>query len=227
MKNLIIIVAGGRGKRFDSERPKQFLPLGKQLVLMHTINAFYQFDSKATIRVVLPQDYIQDWKTWCKDYHFNTVHQCIAGGTERFYSVKNALLNTDDFDYVMVHDGARPMVSQTCIQNSLEGAQKYGAAIPCIPLTDSLRKLESPGTFNQNSQSINRSEYVAIQTPQVFQFEWFKEAYTQDFDVLFTDDASVVERLNHPVQLVEGDINNIKITVARDLQWCELLINHN
>jgi len=221
MKKFVIIVAGGSGSRMGSEIPKQFLELCGKPVLMHTIQVFHEFDPKSKIILVLPEDQKQFWNGLCLKHSFSVQHQVVAGGKIRFHSVMNGLSQIEDEGIVFIHDGVRPLVSKATLDRCLETAQKYGNAIPVLPVNESLRKQKS----DQNI-SVDRSQYFSVQTPQTFRSGQIREAYKQDFDPAFTDDASVAEKAGFPIQLVEGNLENIKITTPIDLIVAEALLKN-
>lgn len=209
-----IIVAGGSGKRFGSEMPKQFLPLDGKAVLMHTIEKFDK--AGAAIVVVLPAEHQQMWIDMCKDSNFAVTHTIATGGNTRFESVKNGIAAIEgiaDGDLVAVHDGVRPLVSVELIDRCFATAQSVGCAIPVVNPSDSIRQVQDDGT----SRQLLRSSLRAVQTPQVFKAQLLKGAYDVEESPLFTDDASVVESAGHRVTLVEGEVTNIKITTPIDM----------
>lgn len=219
MNKYVIIVAGGSGKRMNSVTPKQFLLLNGRPVLMYTIDRFYTYDPNINIILVLPSDYIEEWEKLCKQSEFLINHKIVTGGTERFYSVLNALMEIHDDGLIAIHDGVRPLVSIETISRCFDSADKYGNGIPCIDITESVRYIEDSG-----SVSVDRSRHKLIQTPQVFFSEIIKIAYKQCFVSEFTDDASVVEKMGIKINLVEGNKENIKITTSHDLQIAEALL---
>ena len=213
-KRYAIIVAGGNGKRFGSEMPKQFLPLDGKPVLMRTIEKFDQ--AGATIVVVLPVEHQEMWMAMCKDGNFAVSHTIADGGKTRFESVKNgiaAIENLADGNLVAVHDGVRPLASVELINRCYDTAQETGSAIPVVNPSDSIRQVMDDGT----SQQLLRSSLRAVQTPQTFKAELLRGAYDVEESPLFTDDASVIEAIGHKVALVEGEIANIKITTPIDM----------
>lgn len=215
----VIIVAGGSGKRMGAAIPKQFLQLAGKPVLQHTIEAFYQFDKDISIILVLPEDHISHWKALCVKHQFELPHQIAIGGTERFHSVKNGLELLDREVLVGVHDGVRPLVSAEAISRCYLAANENGAAIPCVPVSDTLRKISGA-----QSHWVNRAEFVRVQTPQCFRTDLLRAAYNQEFSKDFTDDASVVEKTGHAISLVKGNEENIKITGPADLVIAEALL---
>ncbi|NUM51298.1 MAG: 2-C-methyl-D-erythritol 4-phosphate cytidylyltransferase [Flavobacteriales bacterium] len=215
-----ILVAGGKGKRMKTETPKQFLEIKGLPVLMHTINKITAALPTTEIIIALPPDEIETWKNLCNTYQFETPHSISEGGNERFYSVKNALRFITDYNSITgIHDGVRPLVSTQVIKDIYETAIKRGAAIPVIPLHESIRKTD--GTFNY---ALNRSDYKIVQTPQCFKTEILVSAYKQSFSTEFTDDASVVEKTGQKIFLVDGNPENIKITSPQDLRIAEALM---
>jgi len=212
MNKSVIIVAGGNGSRMGGDLPKQFLLLENYPVLMWTILNFIHYESKIEIVVVLPESQINYWKELCLKYNFTHPHRVVAGGETRFQSVKNGLETLGITDLVAVHDGVRPLVSQLTISNCFSQAEVLGAAIPVVPVNETLRT----GTMEQ-SQTVDRTRFYTIQTPQVFKVEIIKAAYTQTWEPTFTDDASVVEKAGYPIRMVLGNRGNIKITHPEDL----------
>lgn len=235
-KKAIILVAGGSGTRMQQNLPKQYLPLGNRCVLMHTIDVFYHLYAEAQLILVLSKDHLEIWEELCEKYKYDTPHNIAFGGQTRFQSVRNGLsLLDDDIDLVAVHDGVRPFVSNQVIQLAFEQAQKTGTAIPVIPAIDSLRRIRTGDGIDQNAleegftdsnESVPRSEYVQVQTPQVFSRKLLVEAYEQSFDAGFTDDASVVEKYGHEICLTLGNRENIKLTTPWDMQIAETMIEN-
>ncbi|CAG0969428.1 MAG: 2-C-methyl-D-erythritol 4-phosphate cytidylyltransferase [Bacteroidetes bacterium] len=215
-----ILVAGGKGQRMKTEIPKQFLEIKGLPILMHTINKITAALPTTEIIIALPPDEIETWKNLCNTYQFKTPHSISEGGNERFYSVKNALRFITDYNSITgIHDGVRPLVSAEVIKNVYETAVKRGAAIPAIPLHESIRKID--GAF---SYALNRNDYKIVQTPQCFKTEMLVNAYKQHFSTEFTDDASVIEKTGQKIFLVDGNSENIKITSPQDLLIAEALM---
>lgn len=218
MQKYVVIVAGGSGSRMKADKPKQFLLLSGQPILMHTIEAFYySLNKELRIIIVLPKGQHQEWKDLCARHHFSIPHQITEGGQERFHSVKNGLKLVDD-GIVAIHDGVRPAVSALVIDNAFKAAAEKGAAIPLIPVTDSLRQQSG-----ENYNAVNRNSFFLVQTPQVFLTAGIKKAYAVPFKKVFTDDASVWEHAGHQVHFISGNKENIKITEPADLAYMEWL----
>lgn len=214
-----IIVAGGRGLRMGGELPKQFLPLCGKPVLMRTLELFEGEVSQ--IILVLPEDHIPFWEELCERYHFTLPHTVALGGETRFHSVRSGLSHLPQAGLVAVHDGVRPLASRALIRRSFEEAERSGAALPACPVTDSLRLRQDEG----KSEAVDRSRYVAVQTPQTFDLGRLQQAYEQAYSPLFTDDASVYEAASlGSITLIDGEETNIKLTTPRDLLLAELLL---
>ncbi|WP_443943524.1 2-C-methyl-D-erythritol 4-phosphate cytidylyltransferase [Pedobacter sp. AW1-32] len=219
MKHYAIIVAGGSGNRMQTETPKQFLLLCGIPVLMHTIKTFAQSSFYPEIIVVIHPDYHQLWQNLCQEFNFHVPHQIVAGGKERFHSVKNALDLINGDGVVAVHDAVRCLTSTKLIDDCYSHALEFGNAIAAVKSTDSIRQLVGTST-----KMVNRDDFYLVQTPQTFKIDLLKDAYNQDFSSDFTDDASVIEQQGHAIRIVEGEKSNIKITYPIDLEFAELTL---
>ena len=183
-----------------SSVPKQFLLLCGKPVLMHTIEAFHSYSTSLEIILVLPEEQQTHWKELCEEYGFTTPHTVVSGGSTRFESSRNGIsVIPDDADGVVgIHDGVRPLVSAAVIDRCYESARENYAAIPVMPLTDTLRFIGESGC----GRNVLRSDYVIVQTPQVFDIALAKRAFSLPYKESFTDDASVVEDLGCQVSVV-------------------------
>ena len=218
--NAVIIVAGGKGLRMGGDIPKQFLPVGGKPILMRTIDRFLQYDEKMQVVLVLPESQQDYWRTLCDEYHFSQPYTLANGGETRFHSVKNGLVKVaPDALLIGVHDGVRPFVSLDTIRATYEEASRSEAVVPVIEVVETVRHL-----VDGKSITVPRSDYRLVQTPQVFSAPLLRQAYGQPYTEFFTDDASVVERFGHPVTLVPGNRENIKITTPFDLTIAEAMI---
>ena len=222
-KDYIIIVAGGKGQRMGSSGPKQFLLRCGKPVLMHTIEAFHSYSTSLEIILVLPEEQQTHWKELCEEYGFTTPHTVVSGGSTRFESSRNGISAIpDDADGVVgIHDGVRPLVSAAVIDRCYESARENYAAIPVMPLTDTLRFVGESGC----GRNVLRSDYVIVQTPQVFDIALAKRAFSLPYKESFTDDASVVEDLGCQVSVVEGCRENIKLTTPFDMKVAEAILH--
>lgn len=239
MKNLAIVLAGGNGSRMQSSIPKQFLLIKGLPVLMHTLQAFYLSDLSPEIFLVIAKSEQADWTTLCEKYNFKIPHTVVNGGKDRFQSVFNALLylkqlNSPEYisAIVAIHDGVRPLVTNSLIKLVYNQAALHSNAVPCLDCRESLRLIEG-----EDSRVVDRSKYRVIQTPQCFNYEAILEAYEDavaeqfnvnapaQFSQKFTDDASVAQHAGININLVKGEYKNIKITLPEDLVIAEALIN--
>jgi 2-C-methyl-D-erythritol 4-phosphate cytidylyltransferase len=224
-EDFVIIVAGGKGLRMGSDIPKQFLPIGGKPVLMRTIERFREYSADLHIILVLPQSQQEYWQKLCWKYNFRVDYQLADGGETRFHSVQHglALIPDDTEGVVGVHDGVRPFPSVDVIRNCYETAREKKAVIPVIPVVETLRHINHP-SGNGGGFTVPRGDYRLVQTPQTFDIQLLKAANRQPYNDGFTDDASVVEAYGHPITLVEGNRENIKITTPYDLKIAEVLI---
>jgi 2-C-methyl-D-erythritol 4-phosphate cytidylyltransferase len=220
MNQYVVIVAGGSGKRMGMDTPKQFLELAGRPVLMHTIERFRDFNESIEIITVLPENQLRFWTELQKKYSFDVPHTLVKGGAKRFISVRHGLEFVNAPGLVAIHDGVRPLVRIETIQRCFETAEKYGNAVPVISPADSLRFEDE-----ENSVPVNRMKVKQVQTPQVFDAAKIKQAYLQDFDLSFTDDATVLEKTGEKIHLVEGNRENIKITNPEDLFIAQTLLS--
>lgn len=219
--DFVIIVAGGSGTRMGGPVPKQFLPLCGRPVLMHTLARFHAASPRTRLILVLPEEQQARWRALCAAHGFAVAHTVVAGGATRFESARRGLaaIPADAEGLVGVHDGVRPFVNAAMLAACCREARQHGAAVPVVPLTDSLRRL-CPG----GSEAVPRSQYCLVQTPQVFQIGLLRRAYAQPFRPEFTDDASVVEALGASVACAAGSPDNIKLTTPKDMAEAEAII---
>ncbi len=217
----IIIVAGGSSKRMNHVIPKQFIPLQGKPVLMRTIEKFVSSLPDIQIIVVLASHLKQEWATLCTTHHFTVPHQVAEGGETRFHSVINGLTLVPNNCIVGVHDAARPLVSKQTILHAYEVAEEKGNAIPAVTIHESIREINGI-----NNKAVNRHNYFMIQTPQCFHSNVLKKAFLQEYNPLFTDDASVLEAMGEKINLVEGNYENIKITTPQDLIIAAALLEY-
>ena len=216
--------------------PKQFLLLAGRPVLMHTVERFSTFDPLMSIIVVLPAEYHDLWRQLCAEHSFGVTHAVVAGGEERFHSVKAGLdwvaadmkgeadmqvaadmKGEDDMKgeagtLIAIHDGVRPLVSHDTIWRCFSDAGEFGNAVPFIEPADSVRVLNG-----DDSRPVQRSTVRLIQTPQVFRGSVIIKAYEKEFDASFTDDATVAEADGIKIHLTHGNRENLKITTPEDL----------
>ena len=228
-KRYLIVTAGGTGTRMGAAVPKQFLELGGKPILRLTLEKFMEAVPDIHIITVLPEANVVTWRQYCMRENFTCPQRLVKGGFTRFHSVRNALEYVPDSALVAVHDGVRPLISAGTIKRLFEEAENVPALVPVMPVTDTLKVLDkdSSGKLVSSGETADRSRFFGAQTPQIFWSEQLKAAYTQGFDTLFTDDASVAERYGIPVSYTEGERYNIKITTPEDLTLAGKLLDLN
>ncbi len=217
MKRYAVIVAGGQGIRMKGSLPKQFLPLSGMPVLMHTLSRFHQPDVECIL--VMNQDYLDYWKEICNQYHFTMPHTLIAGGSTRAESVWNGIRDLEASGLVAIHDAVRPLVTAALIEKLFTEASEFGNAVPVVLVKDTLREVAE-----NNSKTVPRERYRIVQTPQIFNTGILKEIFSISDFARFTDEASLYEAAGYQIHLVEGEEQNIKITVPSDLILAEAFL---
>ena len=220
MNKAAILVAGGKGLRMGGPVAKQYLPIAGKPVLMHTLAVFFKIDPQIHLILVLPATDFEFWKSLCDASQFDIPHKLVAGGNTRFQSVRNGLEALPfSSGLVAIHDGVRPFVKPEVIENSFDQAENSGSAIAVVDLKDSIRKVTDEGksTFQE------RQYFRLVQTPQAFQIEKIKKAFEVTELPQFTDDATVYEHQGWQVSLIQGNLENIKITTPEDMEYAEYL----
>lgn len=213
-----VIVAGGSGRRMGMNVKKQFIELDGKATLAHTIEAFNKCKVIDEIIVVVGKEDKGKVKSEIvKRYGYNKVTKIVEGGTERQDSVYNGLMAVaEDAEYVMIHDGARPFISEEILEKALRMTKEKHATVVAVPVKDTIKvvngELQVEGTPN-------RSTLWSVQTPQSFKKELLINAYVyaKEKSLIVTDDSMLVEAYGKRVYVVEGDYNNIKITTSEDL----------
>ncbi|MEX0982256.1 MAG: 2-C-methyl-D-erythritol 4-phosphate cytidylyltransferase [Bacteroidales bacterium] len=215
----VVIVAGGTGLRMQTETPKQFLELVGKPVIIWTIEKFLSFDPEIKIILVLPESHLIVWESLKARYKSTQNVIVTTGGATRFHSVMKGLANVGQDEIVAIHDAVRPLVSLETLERCYNEAEKSGSAIPVIDIEDSLRSIIGLG-----SHVLDRSIVKRVQTPQVFRALKLQTAYEHCLEQGHNDDASVFESYYGQITLVEGNIENIKITFPSDMKVAEALL---
>ncbi|WP_378957011.1 2-C-methyl-D-erythritol 4-phosphate cytidylyltransferase [Pelosinus sp. sgz500959] len=219
-----IIVAAGRGKRMNSDINKVFILLGDQPILLHSVLTFSACTEVDNIVVVAAPDEVEDVESLLSTLPEIKGWQVVAGGCERQYSIANALkIVPQSTDLILVHDGARPLVSKPCINRVIQVAREQKAAVAAVAVKDTIKVVDEHGSVIDTPA---RNTLWSIQTPQGFTAELLRQAYdrAEKDGYLGTDDASLVERLGVDVKIVVGSYDNIKVTTPEDLTIAEALI---
>ena len=213
MKKYAVIVAGGSGSRMGAPVPKQFLLLQGKPVLWYSLNTFLAAYDDLTVILVVPAGHWEIAKTLVAGVAEPGRVRMVEGGETRFLSVRNGLRLVERESVVGVHDGVRCLASVALVRRCFEQALRLGSAIPVVDCKDSVRWIGGEG-----SRPLDRSRIKLVQTPQTFLGGVLLDAFERaDGGAAFTDEATVVEAAGHSVQLVEGELNNIKITTPDDL----------
>ena len=225
-KNTAIVLAAGQGKRMNSRVQKQFLELGGKPVLYYSLNCFQQSPLITDIILVTGAESV----AFCKEeivekYGLTKVTKVIPGGKERYDSVYEGLLACRDTEYVLIHDGARPFITEEIIRRGIQGVEKTGACVIGMPSKDTVKIADTQGYVAETPE---RSSVWTIQTPQIFEYNLIREAHEKircrDMSAI-TDDAMVVEQeTGVKIVLVEGSYKNLKITTPEDLDIAEIFL---
>lgn len=224
-----IVLAAGNGKRMNTVISKQFLMLRDKPLLYHSLKAFNESSIDEIILVVKDEQIDYCREDIVKTYNFNKVSKIVAGGNERYDSVNQALSSIDKADYVLIHDGARPLITKGYIDEVINHVTTYKACILATPVKDSIKVVDNKGYIKTAPE---RQTLWAAQTPQAFEFQEIKKAYskfyedTNRYNQIITDDAMIYETyLNKQVKIIEGSYQNIKITTSEDLIIAELFLD--
>ena len=209
----IILMAAGTGERMNSDIPKQFIEINGLPIIIHTYKVF-QAIKGLKIYIVLPNKGFDKWNKHISEY-IDKDTEIIKGGDQRNISVRNGInAITSDEGLVGIHDGVRPFLSIDLISKLFDEAEKEGNAVPFTNSVNSMRKIDGKKNF-----SVDRSQYVQIQTPQVFKTKLIKDSLNNIKEDNYTDEASLIEEIGLKINLVEGEIENIKITTNSDLNF--------
>lgn len=224
--NGVIIVAAGTGSRMKKDINKQFIKLNNKEIIVHTIDKFYNNNSIDDIVVVIKESEEEYFiNNVIKKYGFDNI-KITYGGNERQDSVYNGIKELDkNCDVVIVHDGARPFVTDDIIKNSIEEAKKHNAVVVGVKVKDTIKIVGEDGNIIDTP---NRSYLWSVQTPQVFKYEVITKAYEDAYNGNYygTDDAMLVERIGYNVKMIEGSYDNIKITTQEDLKFGEQILKN-
>ena len=221
MRTAVIVVAAGRSERFGSDTPKQFALVRGRPLLFYSLRAFESIPSVQGVILVVPEGrepYVQ--QEIVARFAFRKVMAVVAGGAKRQDSVWAGLNAVPPhYELVAVHDGARPLLNIEVVTAVLDAAARCGAAIPALPVCDTIKEVRG----GHVARTLERDRLVAVQTPQAFHYALLVDAYrtAQAQGLWATDDAALVERLGHPVRVVEGDPRTIKVTTPQDLLFVE------
>lgn len=225
MKFTAIVLSAGKGSRMNSDTHKQYLLLDGKPIIAYALEAF---EKSPVDEVILVTG--QGEEEYCRNeivnaYDFRKVSKIVTGGKERCHSVFQGLQAITDSDYVLIHDGARPFVTQEIIENTMETVKRTQACVVGVHAKDTIKITNQEGIITATPK---RNDVWMAQTPQAFSFGLIYQAYSrfmQREDILVTDDAMVVEEMcGQSVRLIEGSYQNIKITTPEDLLIAETFL---
>lgn len=223
--NSVIILSGGRGKRMGADISKQFISINDKPMLYYTIKKFMDNKLIDEIILVLPKDEIDYCKTEVLEKNGLKVDKIVEGGKERQDSVFNGLKAIERADIVLIHDGARPFVTDRIIEEGISSAKKFKAAAPGVMPKDTIKIKDEDGL---SKETLKRENLVSVQTPQVFDYNLILDCHKKikENNLKVTDDTMVVEKFGHRVFLYDGEYTNIKITTPEDLILAKYLANN-
>jgi|BioPla2DNA2_1021312.scaffolds.fasta_scaffold01443_9 2-C-methyl-D-erythritol 4-phosphate cytidylyltransferase len=230
-KKILVLMAAGSGVRMGASLPKQFLELAGKPVLQRSMEIFLDAVPDIQVITVLPKEYFTWWKEKCLAMNFTCPQLLVAGGITRFHSVRNALLRIREEAIVAIHDGVRPLVSPELLERMFARMESGScrALIPVIPSVDTLKVLDwkedtaGNRTLSLSDETVDRNRIWGAQTPQLFLSEDIRAAYSQPYDTVFTDDASVAVKKGIPLSFCLGERYNIKLTTPEDFALAERL----
>ena len=226
--NIAIVLAAGSGKRMNSSVPKQYLQLQEKPLIYYTLQAFQKAKKIHEILPVTGEDDREYWKhEIVEKYGFTKIKQIVTGGRERYDSVYHALTAIRSCSCVLIHDGARPLVTEEIIERNLESVREWGTACTGVPVKDTIKQCDE----KQNvEKTLERNALWQIQTPQSFRFQTIRRAYEtmysrREFDGI-TDDCMVLERFGtEKVHMVMGSYSNIKATTPEDMVYLKYFLS--
>lgn len=214
----LIVPSGGVGSRMGANRPKQYLEIAGNPILIYTLKALDKYFNQPKFIIAMAPEWAEYLDPFLKETGLHERCTIVEGGKERYDSVKNALQKVTT-PWVGVHDAVRPFVSKQTIERLCESIVNHAAVIPVVGITESLRHKTSSGT-----EAVDRALFMKVQTPQCFHLELLYAAYERPFDQTVTDDARLVEQTGVPIHTVLGNDENIKITTLTDLMLATHLL---
>jgi 2-C-methyl-D-erythritol 4-phosphate cytidylyltransferase len=222
----VVIVAAGKGSRMRTTESKQYLLLSGKPILVHTLELFERIADVSSIVLVVGATDLERCRKYAREYKLGKIVDVIPGGAERQHSVMEGLQALpSDTEWVLVHDGVRPFVTEEQVLACWHQAMRTEAAVLAVPVKDTIKIVNASGQIQSTPE---RRSLWSIQTPQAFRLSLLLEAHRRAAEdgFLGTDDSILVERLGVAVQVVEGDYYNIKITTPEDLHWAEWIVKH-
>lgn len=224
--NAAIVLAAGRGTRMGSAIAKQFMELEGYPVLYYSLKAFEEYEGVDQVVLVVSAEEIEYCRREIVErYGFTKVRALVPGGAQRYDSVYEGLKALEDCETVMIHDGARPLITREVLERCLKDTLRFGSGVAGMPVKDTIKRVDSENTVIDTP---DRSSLWLVQTPQAFSFADIYRAYQMLYELGLkhvTDDAMVLEEtLHRPVHMTEGSYENIKITTPEDLVFAAAVL---
>lgn len=218
MKIGLIITGAGSGTRFKQKKNKLLSKVNNKTILEHTLSNFKGINEITNIIITVSEEDKDIFQSILENNGLKNV-SLILGGKTRFESVKNGFQALNPCDMVWIHDGARPIVPKKLIDRLLRSSH-YNAAIPVIPITDTVKEVQN----NIVKKTVNRDILYRVQTPQLFKYTLLNKAYETIHDPSVTDEAMLIEKLGEIIHTFQGSSLNIKLTTPDDLPFIESII---
>ncbi|MCE5305380.1 MAG: 2-C-methyl-D-erythritol 4-phosphate cytidylyltransferase [Chloroherpetonaceae bacterium] len=222
----VIIPAGGKGERFGSEIPKQFVDLKGKPVIVHTLEKFSDIEDVTSIVIAVHSEWFTYTKELVKTYKLDKVKDIVVGGKERQDSIYNALRSSaiKDAELILIHDAVRPFVSQQAIKKIINAAEDYGAVILGTTPKDPVKEVDHAGEV---VRTLQRGKLSIAQTPQAFWTDIIINSFEKAREVNYVgaDSSQLVEFAGYKVSVIEGEDTNIKLITPLDFKIAELILN--
>lgn len=232
-RNVAVVLAAGKGKRMKTDRPKQYLLLDGKPILYYSLKTIEESFIDWMILVAGADDVEFCKKEIVEKYGLRKVTAVVAGGKERYHSVWNGIRRVEDCDYLFIHDGARPFLTQEILNDAYQCVKKYDACVAAVPVKDTIKQVDGSGRV---TKTLRRDVLYQMQTPQTFRFTLIKDAYEgmmkqeeelKEKGIAITDDAMAVETItSHEVRISKGAYTNIKITTPEDIWLAESMLKN-
>ena len=222
MKTQAILAIAGSGTRLKTSDPKALISICDKPIFVYSLEAFEKSTLIDSVVIVTQEKFIDQFNEIIEKYGIKKVKKIVVGGDTRFESVNNGLQNIDDdTDIVIVHDGARPLITSDLVDRSIESTKEHGAVIVAVEVKPTIKRV---GADLFVEETLNRNELWEVQTPQVFKKDILLKAHAQKISDVPTDDASLVEQIGVKVKILKGDYKNIKVTTKEDIIVAEAFL---
>lgn len=216
----LIIAAAGTGNRMQNKTEKPFIPINNTPLVIHTIWAAKEIKKIDQIVLIVNPNKKDEWTQLLKDFRISGI-ELVAGGERRQDSVENGFNSVaKNTDIVLIHDGARPFITEKIVNDGIETAATFGVSIPVTSVKPTIKRIDKNGMVKE---TLDRNELAAVQTPQCFKYDILKKCLENNSaDV--TDEATLAEKTGFDVKTFDGDNENIKITTPEDIIFAEQIL---